>query len=475
MWSEFYPQSKGMASHQRRTEDLLRLKTRSLVLQNMDGSYPVEGAIPFVTDLSGDVGFTTGPESVIIDSSGNMTVPGNLTVDGLTNITVVGQRLDLSGGPCPAITSSSSVSVLPANGFVGIGKCAPTVALDVSGALAVSGTSTLTGDVSMGGTLAVSGSSVLAGDVGVGKIPTVAMDVSGALAVSGTSTLTGDVSMGGTLAVSGSSVLTGDVGVGKTPAVALDVSGYAIISSNNIATLVSVFTAPGLYSVPVPPGATTMYFEMIGAGGCNQGNNSGTGGYMKGSINVASLTGNTLTIQVGAVGVKEISYTTSSTASYITDLSAEILLVIAGAGGAGINGGQPGAGGGGGIFDVSGVAPGANSNFGGYGGTAAGGGAGGVGGTQGGNRPNPDTYKDVLGGYGLNEASSGGGGYTGGGSGGSGGGGGGGSSYKNPLVTLSLSYAGNDVSGAILPGYGRTGNGGYVSLSFASQPPSPYD
>jgi hypothetical protein len=91
MWSEFYPQSKGMASHQRRTEDLLRLKTRSLVLQNMDGSYPVGGAVPSVADTSGTVGFTP----VTIDASGNMTVPGNLTVDGLTNITI--SSIDISG------------------------------------------------------------------------------------------------------------------------------------------------------------------------------------------------------------------------------------------------------------------------------------------------------------------------------------------------------------------------------------------
>lgn len=65
--------------------------------------------------------------------------------------------------------------------------------------LTVSGTSTLTGDVTASGALTVTGASTLTGDV----------TASGALAVTGASTLTGAATLSSTLAVTGLSTLTG--------------------------------------------------------------------------------------------------------------------------------------------------------------------------------------------------------------------------------------------------------------------------
>ena len=180
-----------MASHQRRTEDLLRLKTRGLVYQNVDGSYPAEGTVPFVADTSGTISFTTGPASVTIDASGNMTVPGDLTVDGMTNINISVQNLDLLG-VCPTISSTSSVSLIPANGFVGIGKCAPTAALDVSGGVSVSGTMTVVKDASFNSNIYVQG------DSNVQKLD-----------VSGTMTVVKDASFNSNIYVHGDGLATG--------------------------------------------------------------------------------------------------------------------------------------------------------------------------------------------------------------------------------------------------------------------------
>jgi cytoskeletal protein CcmA (bactofilin family) len=76
----------------------------------------------------------------------------------------------------------------------------------ISGNLAVTGTSTLTGNVTAGGTLAVTGTSAHTGNATFG----------GTLAVTGASTLTGNVSAGGTLAVTGTTTLTGAVTTGST-------------------------------------------------------------------------------------------------------------------------------------------------------------------------------------------------------------------------------------------------------------------
>lgn len=49
-----------MASSLRRTDDLQRLKTRNLILQNTDGTYPTVGGILYIDSATGHVGDTSG-------------------------------------------------------------------------------------------------------------------------------------------------------------------------------------------------------------------------------------------------------------------------------------------------------------------------------------------------------------------------------------------------------------------------------
>ena len=67
-----------MASLTTRTENLDVLKTRRLILQNVNGTYPTLNSVPVVADSQGTIGFST----VTIDTSGNVIVPGNMTVTG---------------------------------------------------------------------------------------------------------------------------------------------------------------------------------------------------------------------------------------------------------------------------------------------------------------------------------------------------------------------------------------------------------
>ncbi len=69
-----------MASHLRRTDDLQRLKTRKLVLQNTDGTYPSLNGIPYITTTTGDVGVT---DNATIDPNGYIIAP-SITVGTAT-------------------------------------------------------------------------------------------------------------------------------------------------------------------------------------------------------------------------------------------------------------------------------------------------------------------------------------------------------------------------------------------------------
>jgi hypothetical protein len=234
----------------------------------------------------------------------------------------------------------------------------------------------------------------------------------------------------------------------------------------------SVFDTPGVYTVAVSS-AAPVSFQMIGAGGSGSGGGSGgTAGYIQGTITLP-LSTTTVKVVVGGVGGGPGG--PPSGASYITIPGTGPLFAITGAGG-GSNGLLTTAGWGGGGFSMSNVEPGGNAN---NPGTGGGGGSivtltqGGLAGTEcgfvtpgnaGGNAGSSGAYEQALGGSSPSTAMlPGGSGYAGGGSGCSGGGG---SSYVNPTTTsVTTSYAGND-SGliGILPGYGRSNQGGYVSL-----------
>lgn len=108
-----------MASHLRRTEDLQRLKTRELVYQYTDGTFPTQNAIAYVTDTQGTIGFS----SATIDPSGSIVIPCALSAaDGAFVVqcngnTIIEESL-MVGGPHTAVHT-----------------------LDVSGPVYISGTS----------------------------------------------------------------------------------------------------------------------------------------------------------------------------------------------------------------------------------------------------------------------------------------------------------------------------------------------
>ena len=84
-----------MSSFQQRTDDLYRLKTRNLVFQNVDGTYPAKGNIAYTKDTVGSIGFS----SVVLDSSGNMTVPGNVDFgNGAVTVNTTTRKLNVNYG-----------------------------------------------------------------------------------------------------------------------------------------------------------------------------------------------------------------------------------------------------------------------------------------------------------------------------------------------------------------------------------------
>jgi len=411
-----------MASNQRRTDDLLRLKTRGLIYQNPDGSYPAADAVPFVTDASGTIGFSP----VKINSGGDMIVPGDLIVKGETYQTVAGIILT---GACPAISATPSMSLQPSGGNVGVGTCTPLATLDVSGSLHVIGMSNLD-DTYINGDLNVVGTSSLDHTL-----------INGNLDVSG-----GNIKMGS-----------------NTFSAILDISGTVNIDSYPNQSIVF----PTSTTFVVPANVTELEYVVFGAGGFKFGGNGGTGAYIKGTINVTSFQGQTLTIHVGV-----FSDTGPSSSSYITIPNTGPLFVIAGAGGScgsvGYNAGDGGA-----VFDTNGLAPGGNgTGAGSAGGGTAIGGASGSGGEAGNGRPTPETYLEALGGGSSGVLNPGGNGYTGGGAAGPpspAAGGGGSSYYNNTYTTVLESYSGSTIPANLLPNKGRENQTGYVSLTWNTQ------
>ena len=84
-----------MSSFQQRTDDLYRLKTRNLVYQNVDGTYPAKGNVAYTQDTVGSVGWS----GVILDASGNMIVPGNVELgDGSVMVNTTTRKLTANYG-----------------------------------------------------------------------------------------------------------------------------------------------------------------------------------------------------------------------------------------------------------------------------------------------------------------------------------------------------------------------------------------
>ena len=118
-----------------------------------------------------------------------------------------------------------------ATGLVGINKANPLVALDVTGALAVSGNSTI------GGTLGVTGNTTLTGTLQANNNVTIANDKT--LSVGGNTTLSG------TLGVTGATTLSDNVLIGTTftGTEKLKVNGTISTNNNNINAGTGTITA----------------------------------------------------------------------------------------------------------------------------------------------------------------------------------------------------------------------------------------
>ena len=65
----------------RRTEDIHTLRTRQLILQNQDGSYPISGDLLFFNSSTGNV----GESGVNIDTGGNVSIVTNVSINGTSD------------------------------------------------------------------------------------------------------------------------------------------------------------------------------------------------------------------------------------------------------------------------------------------------------------------------------------------------------------------------------------------------------
>ena len=104
-----------MSSFQQRTDDLYRLKTRNLIFQNVDGTFPAKGNVAFTKDTVGSLGWS----SIVLDNAGGLTVPGNVslgdgsvTVDTTTRQLSANYGLGVVGGITTDAITSNNVSFI---------------------------------------------------------------------------------------------------------------------------------------------------------------------------------------------------------------------------------------------------------------------------------------------------------------------------------------------------------------------------
>jgi len=130
-----------MASFEKRTDHKLRQTLRSLIMKEVDGTPIAEGSLLYIGDTVGTVAYSPAA----VDNSGNMLVPGTLTVNN-------GVVLD---GVCPSVSSASSMSLQPTGGNVGIGLCNPQSTLDVCGTVHATGVVTVDSVSNLNGGISV--------------------------------------------------------------------------------------------------------------------------------------------------------------------------------------------------------------------------------------------------------------------------------------------------------------------------------
>ena len=100
-------------SFQRRTDDLYMLKTRNLVYQDVNGTYPTSGGVGYVKDTVGNVGWS----STITATDGNLRVKGDIEVvnnlSDETKVVINGQNGDITTDGIVTINGDLIVSNAP--------------------------------------------------------------------------------------------------------------------------------------------------------------------------------------------------------------------------------------------------------------------------------------------------------------------------------------------------------------------------
>jgi len=236
-----------MASLYNRTENLDSLKTRRLIFQYPDGTYPAQTSVPFISDAQGTFGFS----NMTVDASGNVVIIGNLQVEGVAGPPtgeanfLVGPQPTIIGSSLPAGVNPTKLFLQPNGGQVVMGGgYGPTSSalLDVFGSANIRGTLTTTAG---NFTVDSSGNVYIAGSVSLGTpldVPFLGRNLIGDIsynAASITGTVSGSKIVGGDICgnlvlgnIRGNAIsITGDVSGNKVKG---DICGNAISISGDI-------------------------------------------------------------------------------------------------------------------------------------------------------------------------------------------------------------------------------------------------
>jgi len=233
-----------MASNLRRTDDLQRLRTRELVLQNSNGTYPplntvlicANDGVVEASTVTINNGELFAPGGINVDNNFSIDSSGNVIIGGTINIT---STIDLSGG------------INVNNQFI----------VDTSGHMVVSGLSDLSGGINVNnqfivdtsGHMIVSGLSDLSGGINVNNQFTVdpsgSTIVNNGLAVNnGLSVLTGNLVAAGLSNLNGGiNVNSGQFTVSSTGSTIVN-NGLAVNNGLSVLTGNLAVNSPGTLS-----------------------------------------------------------------------------------------------------------------------------------------------------------------------------------------------------------------------------------
>ena len=263
-----------MASYYTRTENVDVLKTRRLIVQNSDGSYPANLSVPIVTNGPGNIEFSP----VLIDLCGNVTIPGNLNLQGTT--TGGGNSIIVSAAPT-IIGSTNAVTKLPDYLFIQPGN---------SG----------TGKVSISA-LAANNSNLPAANLDVNgnaiiREGLIVIDAAGNFSVDGS----GNVVIGQTLQLNGNFV--GSVEGGSITG---DISGNAnSIYGTLLGSQITGDISGSLVKGDISGNANTLYGDLSGSKvqGDISGNAQSIYGDVSGSRVIGDISGRAFTTYGGILG-----------------------------------------------------------------------------------------------------------------------------------------------------------------------------